>query len=128
MAKRYYQGKKDRMDESKGMSKVSHGRDQFNDEMRHDKDGTSEYRPGKRMGAEYYGNYESRRRTEMEDGGMLYENHAEVANLPQNVIMKPWPRAEYGTPEGLDDTINGIDNQMRGDYMQEKKHAFPKKV
>lgn len=42
---------------------------------------------------------------------MLREDHNAVANLPQNVIMKPYPSHRYIYDE-LDDTMRVIDEQM----------------
>lgn len=79
----------------------------------------------------HHGHYEGaehRRRQEMEDAGMIHENHSEVANLPQEVMMKPYPKTGPWTPENIDDTIHGIDRQIDGDDSQKMKHFHPKKL
>lgn len=68
----------------------------------------------KKMGAEHYAGYDPRRRQEMRDAGMIHEDHHALANLPQQPIMKYYSTEGY-MPEGLDDTIRGIDNQMMAD-------------
>ena len=75
-----------------------------------------------------YAGMESRRRMEREDGGMIHEDHRAIANLPQEVMMKPYPMTGPYLPEGLDDTIHGIDRQMDYDDSQTKKQFYPKKV
>lgn len=77
---------------------------------------------------DYYSGEKARRRMEMEDGGMIYENHSAVANLPQEVIMRPYPKAGGYLPEDLDDTIRGIDGQMDLDNAKRRAHFMPKKV
>lgn len=77
------------------------------------------------------GHYEgpaSRRDQEMNDAGMIRENHAAIANLPQEVMIKPWPSAGSYLPEGLDDTIRGVNYQEALDDGLRSKHNVPKKV
>lgn len=110
-------------------SGMDHHSDEFNDERKHGKDG--------RMGmmgfhtqtfAENYAGMEPRRRQELEDAGMIREDHSQIANLPQQVMMKPYPKTGPYLPEGLDDTITSIDDQMDYDDSQRRKHFYPKKV
>lgn len=107
MAKRYHQSKKDRRDESRGMKSgfIFHAYQE-----------------------PYSGGMEARRKQEMEDAGMIREDHNAVANLPQGVIMRPYPKTGPYLPEGIDDTISGIDRQMDFDDSQRSKHFYPKKV
>ena len=87
------------------------------------------YHSGKMMEKhEYYAGAESRRKQEHEDGGMISEDHSAIANLPQNVMMKPYPRPGGYMPEDLDDTIRGIDEQMGEDNRKRMQHFHPKKV
>jgi hypothetical protein len=77
------------------------------------------------------GSYEGlagRRAQEARDAGMISEDHNAMANLPQNVIMKQYPQDRDYTPEGLDDTISGIDRQKGMDHSGMMKHLKPKKV
>jgi len=78
------------------------------------------------------GNYAgmgSRRMQEAEDGSMIREDHSAMANLPQNVMIKPWADHEAYLPEGLDDTIHGIDKQINTlDNGKRDAHLEPKKV
>ena len=76
-----------------------------------------------------YEGMEARRTQEMQDGGMIRENPAAIANLPQEVMIKPYPYAGADMPDGLDDRISGIDHQMNTlDDGQRRKHFHPKKV
>lgn len=79
-------------------------------------------------GREHYAGAEPRRRQEMEDMGMISEDHSAVANLPQGVMMKPYYRETDYLPENLDDTIRGIKHQMDYDNGKRKQHFKPKKV
>lgn len=87
----------------------------------------SAHRMGKIRGGHYDG-HEPRRRQEMEDAGMISEDHSAMANMPQGVIMRPYPTDNDYTPENLDDTISGIDRQKGMDHSKMKSHLMPKKV
>lgn len=102
MAKRYHQSKIDRMDESHGMKK--------------------------RMSDGEYAGYSGRRTQEMEDGGMIREDHNATSNLPQEVMIKSYPRSYSYLPEDLDDTIRGVDKQIGLDDSKRREHFMPKKV
>jgi hypothetical protein len=80
------------------------------------------------MGAEHYAGAEPRRRQEMEDSGMIHEDHSKIANLPQEVMIKSYPYYGAEMPDGLDDTIRGIDKQMDYDNRKRKENFMPKKV
>jgi hypothetical protein len=71
---------------------------------------------------------DARRRKELEDPAFVTEDYNAPSNLPQHVVMRPYPKANYYLNEGLDDTLSGIDRQMEGDYSQMRKHLKPKKV
>ena len=77
---------------------------------------------------EYYAGASSRRHQEMEDGSMIREDHSAIANLPQGVMMKEYPREGGYLPESLNDTITGIDRQKNMDNNKRKEHFAPKKV
>ncbi len=153
MPKRYHQSRRDRRHERMGEEKYlrhdenrsmdprdryarenparrsEHERDHFNDEWRHEQDGErAVYRKFRALGNEFYAGMEPRRRQEMEDAGYLYEDHNAVANLPQNVIMRPYPHTGPYMPEGLEDSIRGVDWQMDYDDDKRREHFLPKKV
>jgi hypothetical protein len=108
MAKRYHQTHKDRMHEREGMEK----------HMKHSSPDGAYH--------EEYANLDMRRRREMEDSGYITEDHSAIANLPQNVMMKPYPYAGASMPAPLDDTISGVDRQMHKDspLRHLKPHKF----
>jgi hypothetical protein len=114
---------------SSGNKSVNHHADHFNDEMKHDRDRGERgmYRHGL-TSAEMYAGMEPRRRQELEDSGMIHENWHAIANLPQEVMIKPYPRTGPYMPEVLEDTIRGVDGQMDYDDSQRKAHFYPKKV
>ena len=76
----------------------------------------------------YYEGEEGRRTQEMQDGGMIREDRSAVANLPQNVMYKAYPKDRDYMPEDLDDTIRGIDKQINLDDSKRDKRMMPKKV
>jgi len=79
-------------------------------------------------GREYYAGMEPRRRQELEDAGMIHEDHRAIANLPQNVMIKEYPKPGPYIPEVIDDTIAGVDRQMDYDDNKRREHFYPKKV
>lgn len=79
----------------------------------------------------FHGSYEGmseRRSQEMQDSAMIHEDRSAVANMPQNVIYKAYPKPSYGMADsGLNDTISGIDKQMSQDESGAKKHKSSRK-
>ncbi len=71
--------------------------------------------------------HEARRHDEMSEAGMIREDHSKIANLPQEVMMKPYPAAYSYEPEEYDDTIRGVDRQLAMDDNKRKKHWNPHK-
>lgn len=74
-----------------------------------------------------YAGYNGRRRLEHEDYNMIHEDHSAMSNLPQNVIMKAYPKEHGFTPEVLNDTIRGVDGQIGADNGKKMKHFKPHK-
>lgn len=140
MAKRYHQSKKDRMDERMGMERynsrhgspegdVNHRREKFNDEQRSEKDlyPRGMFRRPLRE-AELYEGMPTGMRRGLEDDMMITEDHRAIANLPQEVMIKPYPRTGPYMPEDLNDDISGVDAQMDYDDAQRRNSFYPKKV
>jgi hypothetical protein len=75
-----------------------------------------------------YEGHQNRRHQEMKDSGMIQENHEAIANLPQEVMIKAWPYSGSYLPEGLDDTIKGINRQEAMDDGKRDRFNVPKKV
>lgn len=67
------------------------------------------------MSGGHYEGRDARRHQEMRDAGMIHEDHNAIANMPQEVMIKHYPKDRDYLPEGLDDTIRGIDKQMDAD-------------
>jgi|FreactcultuFSWF8_1027224.scaffolds.fasta_scaffold01114_6 hypothetical protein len=84
------------------------------------------FRPEKMEG--YYEGDMSRRTQEMQDAGMIREDRSQIANLPQGVMIKMYPRERDYMPEGIDDTIRGVDGQIGLDNSKRNDHFMPKKV
>lgn len=60
-------------------------------------------------------------------GGMISENMGAVANMPQEVVYKAYPKGMQDFDAQLDDTISGIDAQMNKDYAKAKAKIKPMK-
>lgn len=58
---------------------------------------------------------------EKRDGGMI-SGTVGMANLPQNVIMKYYPKDGSYMPENLNDGLSGVDMQMSSDKGGAKKN------
>lgn len=101
MAKRYYQSVKDRLSESRGMER-------------------------RMIGEEYYASFEDSKRQQLQDSGMIQEDRRQVANLPQEVIMKPWVRTDYAEYD-LDDTQRVINRQIDEDIRGMKRERSSRK-
>jgi hypothetical protein len=78
-----------------------------------------------RMSEGYYQGPEERRRQEMEDAGMIREDHSAIANMPQEWMLKEWPKGGEYLPEDLNDRISGINRQMDEDGSKLKKNMGP---
>lgn len=81
-----------------------------------------------RPDTEMYAGRDSRRYQEYKDASMLHEDHNAIANMPQHVIMKEYPKSQDGMNWTSDDTINGIAEQMKIDHGKMKMDFAPKKV
>lgn len=69
-----------------------------------------------------------RRHEEMREAGMISEDHSAIANMPQHVVMKPYPKAGPYMMDGqLNDTITGVDRQMDHDDSKRKGGMKPHK-
>lgn len=125
MAKRYFDSKSN----GNGKREINHNRQKYNDKDRSEDDSLPRdmYR-GPLTSAELYAGMEPRRRQELEDSGMIHEDHRAIANLPQEVMIKPYPPVGPYLPEVLNDDVSGVDAQMNYDDSQRKKYFYPKKV
>lgn len=79
-------------------------------------------------GHEQVAGTDPRRTMEMQDAGMIHADPRHIANLPQEVMIKPYTKTGPYLPEGLDDTIAGVDHQMDYDDSKRKQTFYPKKV
>jgi len=109
---------------------LQHERDKHNDERMHSKDGekSGPYKYDRQQAPEYYAGSKAKRKQEAADAGMIHEDHSAIANLPQDVQIRPYGNRYGYTPEDLDDTIGGIDRQISYDDGKKMEHFYPKKV
>jgi len=61
-----------------------------------------------------------RKMQEARDSRMISEDMSAIANLPQGVIYREYPKTPYSMPEGLDDTMYSVDRQMKDDLKRKK--------
>lgn len=75
--------------------------------------------------------YDERRSMEYNDSMMIKEDRSAVANLPQQVVMKEYPKSPYLVDGDMDlnDNIRGVDMQMWKDSHGKdlKKKSYPEK-
>lgn len=71
---------------------------------------------------DYSGPLNVARRQEAEDFSMISEDKSAVANLPQQVMYKPWPKSGGYADSDYNDTISGINEQERSDSAGAKRH------
>lgn len=62
------------------------------------------------------------RTQQSQDSGMIRENRGAVANLPQEVMYKPWPSDNNYLNANLNDDISGIDRMKNEDVNGAKRH------
>ena len=63
-----------------------------------------------------------------EKKGMIHEDHRAIANLPQEVMIKPYPMSPGYLPDMLDDTIEGVDRRMEDNHRANMRGLKPEKV
>jgi hypothetical protein len=59
--------------------------------------------------------------------GMISEDSSSVANLPQGVVIKEYPKQGNYMGEGLDDGLSGVDKQISADKSKRKNKTSPEK-
>ncbi len=72
-----------------------------------------------------YAGYQGRMTMEMQDAGMIREDMSAIANLPQEVMIKPYPDADDYAVYGLDDTMRSVDHQRKEDSKRKKSGKYP---
>jgi len=100
MAREYYQTRKDRGHESRGMKKY----------------GRSSHNPGGMSGYN--------KRSGMDSGymGMISEDRSAPSNLPQEIKHEYYPPCDYVDTYHLDDTIKGIDENISNSIRKVEKN------
>jgi hypothetical protein len=121
MAKRKYASDSGEYGESR------HHAQKYNDSKRNDQDSRDGHMV-RSTGAQEYAGMPVDMRRGLERPEMIYEDHRAIANLPQEVMIKAYPKSGPYLPEGLDDTGAGVDRQMDYDDAQRRAHFYPKKV
>jgi hypothetical protein len=58
----------------------------------------------------------------MKPSGMISEDHSAMANMPQGVVMKEYPKTPMADLMGYKDNITGIDERLSHDSKKMKGH------
>ena len=66
----------------------------------------------KDMENEFFAGVDPRRRQEIADGGMVREDHRQMANLPRQAIHAEYPQAPYYSSNYMDNAERGVDDQL----------------
>ena len=85
------------------------------------------YTPSDLLG-DYSSGWAARERMQDEQGGMIRDDRRAIANLPQEVMIKPYEKIKSYLPEDLEDSIAGVDGQINYDDVKRNNHYYPKKV
>ncbi len=62
--------------------------------------------------SEFWAGIDPRRRQEVADGGLVQEDHTQIANLPRQAIHHEYPQAGYYSTPYIDDTLRGEDPEL----------------
>jgi hypothetical protein len=74
---------------------------------------------------EMYAGKKMRSHMDRENAHMIGEDHNAIANMPQHVVMRSWPKGYDYVDYHLDDTISGIDTQRKMDSKFKKDRPHP---
>jgi hypothetical protein len=69
----------------------------------------------------------SEHQMEVHDGAMIGNDHSKFANLPTEVMMKPFPVNPAYMDFEYEDNIRGIDKQIGEDHSKRKSGQSPHK-
>lgn len=64
----------------------------------------------------------SERKMESRSGEMISEDHNAIANMPQHVVYREYPKGHMYLRTNLDDTMSGIDMQQSEDVGMANRH------
>jgi hypothetical protein len=64
---------------------------------------------------------------EAKDSGMIHNEHSKFANLPTEVMLKPYSMAPAYMDFDMEDNIRGIDKQIGEDNSARKRGFSPHK-
>lgn len=77
-------------------------------------------------GDEYYAGMAGSKKQQRMDGSMISKDMSAIANMPQSVVMREYPKVDYASYD-LNDTMRVVDYQMKADMKGKKKGAMPEK-
>lgn len=78
------------------------------------------------VGKGEYEGVHGRKSLESADFGMFGESKSSFANMPQEMVLKAFPKAGRYSDYGIDDTVRGIDKQMDEDGAAMKREMKTK--
>lgn len=70
---------------------------------------------------------DSEYRQEEKDAGMIENDHSAFANLPMEMMMKPYPPCPAYMDWEMEDNIKGIDKQQSADNSARRRGFSPHK-
>lgn len=71
--------------------------------------------------------YEEKKEMDSNFFGMISEDRSKPANLPQEVIMKQYPKTRFFNSSELDDTIRGLDDTRDEDIRKMSRYESDSK-
>ena len=72
--------------------------------------------------------YHDDKSKEAGDAGMMPHHGGAHANMPTEVVFKSYSNVGATMPDGLDDTVRGVDSQIGADEGKLHSKLSPKKV
>lgn len=78
-------------------------------------------------GSAFYEGAEERYSQEYKDGAMIGDDRTSYANMPQQVIMREYPKTYGAAYPELNDTMGGVDKSNEMDARKTKHDKFPSK-
>ena len=119
MARRYHQGRKDRMDESLGERRGKESTEkQSYKSRRHESEGMHRAMSRHHNHDEHHEHHE--------DHPSRHMGHGEFANMPRHEIFHAYPKEKYGYGD-YNDTIHGIDEVETESYRKVEHHRTSQK-
>lgn len=73
------------------------------------------------LDGEFWRGVDPRRRQEVADGGLIQEDHTQMANLPRRAIHHEYPKAGYYESPYIDDARRGDNSELDDDGVSDRR-------